>query len=116
MSTVALPRLTSDCAGQDAPKAQLGTNAVQPTGERGSVDRIAAVRRIGMHGCELRAMTDFFRVGRFIDLEFASGFRLTAIVRWVDNGAAGVDFARALPTERVTEQVGSKQAVRIRPA
>lgn len=115
MSKVASPRLTSDRVTQDARMPRLDTNAAQSTGACSPLNHVAAVRRIGMHGCELRASAELFRVGRVIGLEFASGFQITAIVRWVENGAAGVDFARALPADHVTEQVGSKQAVRVRP-
>ena len=51
------------------------------------------------HGCCLEGDCSALRPGQFISIKIGRIERLDTIVRWVDEGRAGVEFTRALQPE-----------------
>ena len=56
----------------------------------------ATVRDISTHGCSIRSDADWLRLGGFLSLEVEADAAIMGIVRWVRDGAAGIEFLRPL--------------------
>ncbi|MEY4721855.1 MAG: hypothetical protein RIQ46_1580 [Pseudomonadota bacterium] len=59
-----------------------------------------AIARIGdasTHGCSLAVEAEWLRTGRFVSLLLDDAEPLQALVRWVRDGRAGLEFLRPLP-------------------
>jgi hypothetical protein len=54
---------------------------------------------VSLHGCRIRAEEPWLRTGAFVTIGIEDGARLQAIVRWVRDGAAGMEFLRPIPSE-----------------
>ncbi len=54
---------------------------------------------VSMHGCRIQADQAWLRVGGFVAIRIENGEALPAIVRWVREGAAGMEFLRPIPAE-----------------
>lgn len=52
---------------------------------------------VSLHGCRVRAEEPWLRTGAFVSISIEDGARLQAIVRWVREGAAGMEFLRPIP-------------------
>jgi PilZ domain len=52
---------------------------------------------VSLHGCRIRADQPWLRTGAFVAISLAEGPGLQAIVRWVRDGAAGMEFLRPIP-------------------
>lgn len=52
---------------------------------------------LSRHGCRLEGDCTALRPGQFITIKIDTFDRLAAIVRWADEGRAGMEFTRALP-------------------
>jgi hypothetical protein len=52
---------------------------------------------VSLHGCRIQADQTWIRVGGFVSIRIDEGTRLQAIVRWVRDGAAGMEFLRPIP-------------------
>ena len=57
---------------------------------------IATVRNISPFGCNLRSDAEWLRLGRFITIRLSAERSIQAIVRWVRDGSAGVEFLRPI--------------------
>ena len=55
---------------------------------------------VSMHGCCVRTETPDLRIGRFVSIGIDSNPMLQAVIRWVRDGAAGMEFVRPIPPER----------------
>jgi hypothetical protein len=55
---------------------------------------------ISTHGCCVRSEAEGMRIGRFVSIGIDDGQMLQAVVRWVRDGAAGMEFLRPIPPER----------------
>ncbi|MET0589221.1 MAG: PilZ domain-containing protein [Novosphingobium sp.] len=49
------------------------------------------------HGCSIQCASGSLRPGRFVSIGFEDGTPLQAIVRWVREDRAGLDFLHAVP-------------------
>ena len=57
---------------------------------------VATVRNISPFGCNLRSDAEWLKLGRFITLRLSVERSIQAIVRWVRDGSAGVEFLRPI--------------------
>ncbi|MDG2004332.1 MAG: PilZ domain-containing protein [Novosphingobium sp.] len=55
---------------------------------------------ISSHGCCVRSDSEDLRIGRFVAIGIDDGEMLQAVIRWVRDGAAGMEFLRPIPPER----------------
>jgi len=55
---------------------------------------------LSTHGCRVDGEVEGFRVGRFVSVGLDETSMLQAVVRWVRNNAAGMEFLRPIPPER----------------
>lgn len=55
---------------------------------------------ISMHGCCIRSDADGLRIGRFVSIGIDEEPKLQAVIRWVRDGLAGMEFVRPIPPER----------------
>jgi hypothetical protein len=55
---------------------------------------------ISMHGCCIRSDSEGLRIGRFVSIGIDEEPMLQAVIRWVRDGAAGMEFLRPIPPER----------------
>lgn len=53
---------------------------------------------VSIHGCSIRTEATWLRVGRFVAVSVDGGTKQDAIVRWVRDGAAGMEFLRPIPS------------------
>jgi hypothetical protein len=51
------------------------------------------------HGCCVQCEADWLRVGSFVSLELEQDPALQAIIRWVRDGTAGMEFLREVSSE-----------------
>ncbi|MGO4169844.1 PilZ domain-containing protein [Novosphingobium sp. PhB55] len=57
---------------------------------------------VSSHGCSVRGDADWLRPGAFVSIRLETGApALQAIVRWVRGDAAGMEFLRPVPAERL---------------
>ena len=54
---------------------------------------------VSLHGCRISSSEPWLRVGGFVSISIENSAKLQAIVRWVRDGAAGMEFLRAIPPE-----------------
>ena len=66
----------------------------------GGSSREMQLADISTHGCRVDGEVEGFRVGRFISVGIDETSMLQAVVRWVRNDAAGMEFLRPIPPER----------------
>ncbi len=64
-------------------------------GDRANV-RIAEV---SLHGCRIKGDLSWIRNGAFISIAAEGGSKLQAIIRWVREDSAGMEFLRPVPQE-----------------
>jgi len=55
---------------------------------------------VSTHGCCVRSEDAGLRIGRFVSVGLDEESMLQAVVRWVRDGAAGMEFLRPIPPER----------------
>jgi hypothetical protein len=54
---------------------------------------------VSMHGCRIKADEPWLRVGGFVSIRIENCGQMQAIVRWMRDGAAGMEFLRPIPPE-----------------
>lgn len=59
----------------------------------------ATLADVSMHGCCVKSKVAWLRTGTFITIGIAGESALPAIVRWVRDGSAGMEFLRPIPPE-----------------
>ena len=64
-------------------------------GERAKV----LLAEVSLHGCRIQTQEPWLRVGGFVSIHIDEGEKLQAIVRWHRDGAAGMEFLRAIPPQ-----------------
>jgi hypothetical protein len=52
---------------------------------------------VSLHGCRIQSDEPWLRVGAFVAIRIEQGEPLQAIVRWMRDGAAGMEFLRPIP-------------------
>ena len=60
-------------------------------------DATARIGDASTHGCSLVIDAEWLRAGRFVALRLDDADPLQAVVRWVRDGRAGLEFLRPLP-------------------
>lgn len=55
---------------------------------------------LSAHGCSVRCVADWLRTGRFISVGMDEGPPLRAVVRWVRDNLAGLEFRRPMSAGR----------------
>ncbi|MDE8652066.1 PilZ domain-containing protein [Novosphingobium album (ex Liu et al. 2023)] len=55
---------------------------------------------VSRHGCSIRSQSPWLHQGAFVSIWLRDAPRLSAIVRWVRDGTAGMEFLRPIPSER----------------
>ena len=95
--TVQFERLApvSEPSGQERRKvarAIVSASAILATahGDRTPV----MIGDVSTHGCNIRSDVAWLRTGRFVAMELGDDAPLQAVIRWVRNGAAGLEFLR----------------------
>lgn len=101
--TMHFARLASDRTIDPADRRREERHAVwasavlQSThGERADV----ALIDLSSHGCAVDTDASWLRAGGFVSIRRDDQPALRAIVRWVREGSAGMEFLGAIPTER----------------
>jgi hypothetical protein len=61
---------------------------------------LVAIGDVSAHGCSVQCASGWLRAGRFVSIAIEDGAPLQAIVRWVREDHAGLDFLRAVPSDR----------------
>lgn len=65
-----------------------------------------SLRDVSIFGCSVQSEAPWLRTGMFISLGLSDDWTIQAIVRWVRDGRAGVEFLRAI-TEAEARELGS---------
>ncbi len=55
---------------------------------------------VSTHGCNVRGEVAWLRAGIFVSIGFEEEPPLQAVVRWMRDGSAGMEFLRPVPSER----------------
>jgi len=63
-------------------------------------EAIVRLADVSTHGCNVRGEVAWLRTGIFVSIGFDEEPPLQAIVRWMRDGAAGMEFLRPVPRER----------------
>jgi hypothetical protein len=66
----------------------------------------ALVCDVSVHGCSLKTDSTWMRMGQFISLRLSSDWTIQAIVRWVRDERAGIEFLRPIDAADAREISG----------
>lgn len=55
---------------------------------------------VSTHGCNVQGELDWLRAGSFVSIAFGDEPLLSAVVRWIRDGAAGMEFLQPIPAAR----------------
>lgn len=64
----------------------------------------ALVADVSMHGCSVRAEATWLKTGSIVSIGLGESELLQAIIRWVRNDAAGMEFLRPIPSDQIEWQ------------
>lgn len=78
-----------------APRAMVKVEA-SVRSSRGEEARMT-IANISVHGCNITGEAAWLRQGGFVTVELGDGEAMSAIVRWVRDASAGLEFARPVP-------------------
>ena len=56
------------------------------------------IGNVSTHGCNIRGEAAWLRIGSFVGVSLEGGPPLKAIVRWVRDDSAGLEFMRPVPS------------------
>lgn len=57
------------------------------------------IAEVSLHGCRIKGDMDWIHTGAFVSIAAEGGRKLQAIIRWVREGSAGMEFLRPVPQE-----------------
>lgn len=60
-----------------------------------------AIGEVSAHGCSIRCASGWLRAGRYVSIGLEEDAPLRAIVRWVREDTAGLEFLRPVPPESI---------------
>lgn len=95
-----IPEIDESKAGRNRrrePRFSTWFDARIDNGRGESVNVLLA--EVSLHGCRIQADEPWLRVGGFLSIRIEQGAQLQAIVRWVRDGAAGMEFLRPIPAD-----------------
>jgi hypothetical protein len=99
----AISRLTPAQETVSANRRKITRLAVQAVAQLCSLDgenvRVA-IGDLSAHGCSVRCVSGWLRAGRFVSIGIADEPPLRAVVRWVRDDLAGLEFLRPVPSDR----------------
>ena len=70
--------------------------AAKVTSSRGDSASMT-IGNVSTHGCNVRGEAGWLRMGGFVSVRLTDDQPLQAIVRWVRDGTAGLEFLRPVP-------------------
>jgi len=76
--------------------AEVNALMLSSHGERACVK----LADVSSHGCSVTGHVGWLRAGSFVSIGFSEGTGLRAIVRWLRDDAAGMEFLQPVPRER----------------
>jgi hypothetical protein len=62
---------------------------------------IMIIGNVSTHGCNVRGPADWLRLGSFVAVGIEGSAPLQAIVRWVRDDSAGLEFMRPVPSDNM---------------
>ena len=62
------------------------------------------INNVSPHGCNIKGDADWLRMGSFVGVSLGAGQPLQAIVRWLRDGSAGLEFLRPVPADNAPWQ------------
>lgn len=65
-----------------------------------------SLRDVSVFGCAVQTEAEWLRTGMFVSLGLSGDWTIQAIVRWVRDGRAGVEFLRPI-SEAEAREIGS---------
>ena len=94
-------RPASEPAGPKRRKSpRVPAQAIALLGSLDGENARVVIGDVSAHGCSVRCAAGWLRTGRFMSISLDDAPPLRAIVRWVRDGAAGLEFLRPIPLER----------------
>jgi len=60
----------------------------------------ALIAEVSLHGCRIQTDAKWLKAGAFISIRIEDSPSLQAIVRWIRDGSAGMEFLRPIPAQR----------------
>lgn len=60
-----------------------------------------ALADVSEHGCAIKGDAGWLRTGGFVSIRIGEQPSLQGIIRWIRDGAAGMEFLRPIPPERI---------------
>ena len=88
-----LPAASRPLTRKATRKTASGAVLVQTA--RGEQD-VAQLRDVSEYGCNIACEANWLRSGSFITLRIGHDHTIQAIIRWVRDGTAGIEFLRAI--------------------
>lgn len=68
-------------------------------------EAVVRIADVSTHGCSVRGDLPWLRNGAFVAIGLGDGPALSAIVRWMRDGSAGMEFLRPVPSDRTEWQM-----------
>ena len=84
-------------------RTRVKARAVLISGE--NERRAIAICDVSPHGCSIRGEALALRAGRFVGIELGADAPIQALVRWVNDEEAGLEFLRPVPADRTDWQL-----------
>lgn len=101
--SAAISRLTPVQERQSENRRRTSRLAARAVAQLNSMDgehvRVA-IGDLSAHGCSVRCLSDWLRAGRFVSVGIEDQPPLPALIRWVRDDIAGLEFLRPIPADR----------------
>ena len=62
----------------------------------------AELTDLSLHGVRVNSQADWLRIGQFVSIALEEEPPVQAIVRWMRDGEAGMEFLRPIPADRAS--------------
>ena len=104
MATSGLQRMQSEPV--EAKGAERRRESRHPAWAMASIENAlgksegVALADVSEHGCAIRGEAGWLRMGGFVSIRIGEEPALQGIVRWIRDGAAGMEFLRPIPADR----------------
>jgi PilZ domain len=74
-------------------EVQVGASVISSRGDSAAV----TINNVSTHGCNIKGEATWLRIGSCVGVSLDGGPPLQAIVRWLRDGSAGLEFLRPVP-------------------